>query len=363
MKVRRIISFIMTILVIAMSVLPVCASDINKDNTQYVFPITPEDSEWETFTTKQEMLDVCQIPQAKLESMTTRALLETVLNYPLLLSYSAFNCTEDACNVMSNDFNGFKELLSRDDVSSVLLEKYSNTRVVMASEFENTPVEEFMLPSALEFLLACDEIENNNLTEEESLEVYHLVEEKMNAREEAGIYSTASEVYYNYLLEKDEISLFAGENNTPVTIRTPNGTKIPNVYSRSPEFTSQEISQTNSYYDKTWPRATRVGSATIKYNCHSYAWYQRSTSNPYWIDQGPANTYVNDGSYYKYTGTPRLGMIYYYNNGEHSGVSIGAKMVDGSQVHYARSKWGAAGLYEHAFSYCPYTISIVLYSK
>ena len=53
------------------------------DNVPYDFPVTQNDSEWAEFTTKQEMLDVCQIPQDKLESMTTTALLETVLDYPL----------------------------------------------------------------------------------------------------------------------------------------------------------------------------------------------------------------------------------------------------------------------------------------
>lgn len=40
-----------------------------------IFSIT----EWQFFQTKQDMLDVCRIPEEKLNNMMTEALLETVL--------------------------------------------------------------------------------------------------------------------------------------------------------------------------------------------------------------------------------------------------------------------------------------------
>lgn len=157
----------------------------------------------------------------------------------------------------------------------------------------------------------------------------------------------------------------AGDTWTSVTgvVKTPKGSSVPEVYKRTPELTSSEKSQINSDMASLYPNATRVAAPTVTYNCHSYAWYQQSTSNPYWIGKYNApSIYTTDGSYSKYTGTPRSGMKAWYNAGEHSGVSIGAKSESGVQVHYVKSKWGMCGIYEHAFSYSPYTASVVWYS-
>lgn len=182
------------------------------DNVPYDFPVTPDDAEWKRFTTKQEMLDVCQIPQDKLESMTTEALLETVLNYPLIGTFTAFNSLEDACAVMSDDFNGFNELFSRSDISERLMAKYSSIPVVTAKEAEFSSPEEFFLPSTVEYLLVCDEIKNGEYSTGQTEEVCDLLKEKVEERESAGIYSAASEVYANHMLEKSEINmLWAGE--------------------------------------------------------------------------------------------------------------------------------------------------------
>lgn len=155
-----------------------------------------------------------------------------------------------------------------------------------------------------------------------------------------------------------------GDTWTPVssgTVKTPKGNNVPNVYTRSPEFTALDKIIINLLWDAKYSRATRIADPSVKYNCHSYAWYPQSTSNPYWINS-PPSIYITDGSYNRYTGTPRSGMKAWYNNGEHSGVSIGAKLENNVQVHYVRSKWGEAGLYEHPYTDCPYTISVAWYS-
>ena len=56
------------------------------DEVPYEYPIQPGTDEWKKFTTVAQMVEVCQIPEKKLKNMTTEALVETVLNYPLLLN-------------------------------------------------------------------------------------------------------------------------------------------------------------------------------------------------------------------------------------------------------------------------------------
>lgn len=55
-----------------------CGRGNYTDDVPYEFPVVPNTKEWESFRTRQAMLDVCQIPEDKLQSMTTGALLETV---------------------------------------------------------------------------------------------------------------------------------------------------------------------------------------------------------------------------------------------------------------------------------------------
>lgn len=80
------------------------------------------------------MLDVCQIPEDKLQGMTTEALLETVLAYPLITDYYAYNSIEDACDIMYNEFNGFRELFSKNDVRTVLTENMKKQKFYLQQE-------------------------------------------------------------------------------------------------------------------------------------------------------------------------------------------------------------------------------------
>ena len=109
------------------------------------------------------------------------------------------------------------------------------------------------------------------------------------------------------------------------------------------------------YYDNNYPRATRRGAATGKYNCYSYAWYSRTTSNAYFLVRSSRNAYINDGSYVRYTGTPYSGVIVDYGStADHAAVCNGSLLAD---VPYVVSKWGIYGLYEHLLGYCPYAMS------
>lgn len=357
---KKILSFLLaTIMMLSLPIMVMAAENSKSDNTPYSFPITPGSSEWESFRTKEEMLDVCQIPEDKLISMTTEALLETVMNYPLIHDYVAFNSYEDACNVMSNDFNGFKELFSREDVTSALLSKYSSAHVVTADEINTVDISSFFEPSTVEYLLVCDEIKNGEITGNEAEILTKIHARKTAERNIAGIYSIQSEVYSAYRGETAASTMSAGSTWTavsPGTVKTPKGSNVPEVYKRSPELTTAEKNNLNNAMASTYPRAKRIAQPTVKYNCHSYAWYSRSTSNPYWIGYKNApSIYTTDGSYKRNSGTPRSGMKAWYNYGEHSGICIGSKLEYSQQVHYVESKWGMAGVYEHPYSYSPYT--------
>lgn len=109
--------------------------------------------------------------------------------------------------------------------------------------------------------------------------------------------------------------------------------------------------------------------ASLRYNCHSYAWYSQGQLNNVWMNSPEIYYSSNDGSY-RALGVdeePRIGDLVVYmkesNYPNHSGIISGysddtANGVLGNVNRYmVDSKWGDAGLYRHKGDYCPYYTS------
>jgi hypothetical protein len=95
-----------------------------KVDSPYEFPIRPTSKEWGSISSSKEMLAVCQIPDSILKNISTKALAETCLNYPLFFEYTASNDERSAIEVMIQNFNGLKELSQRDDGMIELMKLY-----------------------------------------------------------------------------------------------------------------------------------------------------------------------------------------------------------------------------------------------
>lgn len=90
----------------------------------YDFPIRPGTEAWKQLASRQEMLQAVQVPQATLDAMSTKALVETVLNYPLLTDMMAHLQIQDGFNAVVKDFNGLAALLERPEAGRELLARY-----------------------------------------------------------------------------------------------------------------------------------------------------------------------------------------------------------------------------------------------
>ena len=147
-----------------------------------------------------------------------------------------------------------------------------------------------------------------------------------------------------------------------VTIYTPNGSLV-NAYQRDSEPLGWWARwRAKRYVKREYPNATVKRDATGKYNCHSYAWYSRATSNNKWINAYNSyynnncydenlHEYWNDGSYYQVSSSG-YGKIASYGtcgDNDHS-----AKWITSNKVV---SKWGQGCLVEHNYDYCPYNSS------
>lgn len=90
----------------------------------YNFPVKSGTVEWKKFTTREEKIKATQIPDKTLKKLSTEALVETVLNYPLRADFLAFDTYEKGFNAVLSNFNGLAELVNRKDAGTMLLQKY-----------------------------------------------------------------------------------------------------------------------------------------------------------------------------------------------------------------------------------------------
>lgn len=328
---KKIISVLLILtMMLSLSTPSFAATEAFTDTESYAYPIQPGTVQWAAFDTKAEKLNLLQIPEDKLSSMTTQALLVTVLNYPYILDYHAFNTKRAAFDTFYEDFNGFRALMERDNLTEVLLSQYCNTEVIIKAQNSlnrnTSEVIKFFSTSTMEFLIICDQIKNGDYSPEQVQELNAIASEKLFERERSGLYSEVSNVYKQYIYEQNmsvqlntsNVMPRYGEIGTISSVKTPKGSIVDTLYNRSPEMSTTEKGDFNLIYDSVYPNASRLEPPTVKYNCHSYAWYSQTISNLQWMDD--PSKYMSDGSYYLYTTSPRTGMRAFWPTGNHSGI-------------------------------------------
>lgn len=88
----------------------------------YIYPILPRTEAWNRMSTLDEKIAACYVDEDLMKNMTTSALLETVLNYPLLVNIYAFDTIETGIESVSSYFKGIEILKQREDVGICLQE-------------------------------------------------------------------------------------------------------------------------------------------------------------------------------------------------------------------------------------------------
>lgn len=99
-------------------------SNSQKVDDAYIFPVRPGMPEWKNFTSHNQMVNACWVPEDILENMSTAGLVETVVNYPLGGDYGSSLDFQEGVDRVSRQFNGLAELFRRDDAEAQLLVKY-----------------------------------------------------------------------------------------------------------------------------------------------------------------------------------------------------------------------------------------------
>lgn len=126
---------------------------------KYQYPVKPGTREWSKLLSTEEMINVCQLPESTLKSISTNDLLVSCLEYPLLLQYTASNSPYEGVISITNIFNGFNELLNRSDYPVVLVDYYKKANVTETNDNPNMGAFAFNF-LALELLIGDERVIN-----------------------------------------------------------------------------------------------------------------------------------------------------------------------------------------------------------
>ena len=291
----------------------------------YEYPILPGTAEWEALPNNlAAKVNACAVPLDTLEHMTTGALLETVLTYPLLDNIFAFNTIEQGIESVSSYFHGINVLREREDApQAVALMSQAHTYFTVAQNSEELSDEMILRGLRLRTLS-------------------------------------------NMLTPAIEPMVCPGPGTTIGSFRTPSGNVIDDYVVNTQWSSEQEMYEAAALYTELVEvyDLERVRWIDPSYNCHSYAWYCQEQgnnvviNNPYPYFESAANlpvpTYIQ--------GTAQVGSIVLYEDTDYAHSNrfryVHSARIEtlptGTQESIVISKWGNNCLFRHKISDCPY---------
>ena len=181
----------------------------------YNYPIRPGMEEWTSLKTTTAIHSALQIPEKILYGMSTRNLVNTVLDYPLfvtdLLSFGDLGNPFSAIDHIENTFNGLSELLQRKDVGTELLIKYKEMDVEgIIQLFDADQYRSFEMGSQLTAteLLLAHKLVQNKLTEKEIIILNDAVAKNLEAKTKTqkGLFGLSISTYEDAIYYNKSVS-------------------------------------------------------------------------------------------------------------------------------------------------------------
>ena len=364
---KKVLSIVSFILIVGM-LSSLIAIDVKSESNVYQFPLNTKSKEWKDMD-HAEKAKVLNIPDEILENLSTDALLEVIVNYPLFIDILAYNTFDEGIKYVSMQFNGLEEFMSRQDLTQVLLDEYQKIDINYVKNIEETDnMGDFNKLLFVESMLFTEQVQKN-MSEEQLIKLnLEILDKQQQIDNEGDSYGLLNQ--YKLMIEMNEVQgielpsqqlelverakqFYNNSSIDPLVVNTsvltPRGSLVPAII-YGELYTSDQKEQLKKQVYETYPGVNIISDATTNYNCHSYAWYQRLTSNNIWIPN--PSKYLTDGSATRtYSVTANITRILYgYPDVRHSGICIEKK-------NNILSKWGALPLVEHTWKNCPYFLA------
>lgn len=275
----------------------------------YFYPILPSDDGWADLDIL-EAFALCNPSREFCGSLTTKALMITVLECPFTSSIYAFDTVDEGIEICRNALYSLDEFLNRADAVLQL----------------NSYIGQLYL-------------EYNNSGEDYSIEYY--------------VANRLREYLFKQNYSSPDVFVDPFTGYTATYVHTPHNSSvmvyIGLTWSDHGVTEAEAITASNDHVSTY--SATIVSPPHPSYNCHAYAWHS-AYSTAYWMDNPSA--YMTDNSYY-HVNSASVGRKVTYTSSaglQHSGR---VTSISGSTV-YVTSKWGCSALFLHKLKRNPYYV-------
>lgn len=322
------------------------------NDVEYKYPFYAGDEKWKMFDTPEERIAALQIPDSLLCRMSTSQLLTTCLDYPYMKEVLFAENIETGIDYISSSFNGFAELIKRQDFITSLITKEQQFPIELENVRSKNSIQRgtFSFKSFMvDFLLLhhLSTISDKRKQEEAISAIENNYEVKKKNKDIFGAYLLSP-----YLITAiqggtflEEQIRFSGGSGTYVldSIYTPRGTRVYDTYrfvGTDWSFSSDELDDLADAIYNTYNGAILIAPPSLRYNCHGYAWNVSEGGDQVWIGystQTAEDVYWTDGSYVQTTESDATKVSYTYGN--HSAIRINST--------WYQSKWGNSALVQH----------------
>lgn len=145
-------------------------------------------------------------------------------------------------------------------------------------------------------------------------------------------------------------------NYTATIVGTPNynysGVTVPILLWVSNDWVQATKDAMRADLEAAYPGIIFQSEATIKYNCHAWAW---TGSTNFWMNTQPVSYFSSpDYSYVQVSTFALASKVYYGTTGDHSAITT-------STANEVISKWGYGPRFRHTTNNCPYTPAPISY--
>lgn len=151
-----------------------------QEEVSWDFSVTPGTNEWNSLKTEKQRINVMQIPEVVLNKMSSKALIDACINFPLFGYYSAFNTPQEGFNIMFSRFNIFNKICEKDSIGHYLIKIYKDAGMdgweTMSNKFNN----EFwtLKLEYVEYLIAQKEV-ISKLSHQEKVDLLNIAKAKL----------------------------------------------------------------------------------------------------------------------------------------------------------------------------------------
>jgi hypothetical protein len=189
----------------------------NSFSDVYEYPLKPGTQEWIDLVSREERAQACMIPQAILETISTGGLFESLLDYPFIIDYLAWEKFQLGFNKLKSENKGFAELYSREDLSQVIFAWYGSM-ILDCKEWIYHPLNTAPLSielQTIEMFIFQDEF-LDSINQDREIELFKLIFRKLQLKIKHGYYESEkiiSSAILGKIMFRNEFSPFINECN------------------------------------------------------------------------------------------------------------------------------------------------------